>query len=242
MRNVTFEEYKEIKDIVNKEMTLLAKHENKNSYYGQIAINSCYSRMLSDNLQLFQLFSLGVIHVIEHDYMKALKDNPELFGTGNAKDVIHALFVQAKKNGWSCDEESFADYLSNEKFCLLLCKKDGSFLDDILRIDLFRHIKESTKRPNCYDFVGGIFHALHHFSVGEQCASIFPNQNVQLYDVEQLIWPIAKAFYEGKWRKGKHPNTYETDTLYLDKNMIVEVYKEGDRNVSFVNSVIPKSV
>ena len=53
MRNVTFEEYKEIKDIVNKEMTLLAKHENKNSYYGQIAINSCYSRMLSDNLQLF---------------------------------------------------------------------------------------------------------------------------------------------------------------------------------------------
>lgn len=241
MRNVTFEEYKKIKDIVNKEMTLLAKHENKNSYYGQIAINSCYSRMLSDNLQLFQLFSLGVIHVIEHDYMKALKDNPELFGTGNAKDVIHALFVQAKKNGWSCDEESFADYLSNEKFCLLLCKKDGSFLDDILRIDLFRHIKESTKRPNCYDFVGGIFHALHHFSVGEQCASIFPNQNVQLYDVEQLIWPIAKAFYEGKWRKGKHPNTYETDTLYLDKNMIVEVYKEGDRNVSFVNSVIPKS-
>lgn len=242
MRNVTFEEYEDIKDIVNREMTSLAKHEDKNSYYGQIAINSCYCRMLSPNVQLFQLFSLGFTHVIEHDYIKALKNNPEFFGTGNAKDVIHALFIQAQKNGWPWDEERYTESLSSEKFCLLLCKKNGSFLDDILRIDLFRHVKESKKRPGCYDFLGGIFHALHHFSVGEQCASIFPNQNVQLYDVEQLIWPIAKAFYEGTWRKGKYPNTYETDTLYLDKNMILEVYKESDRNVCFVNSVIPKSV
>ena len=242
MRLVTIEEYDEIKPIIKKEMIDLAKHESKNSYCVQTAINNCYVRNLSDNLQLFQIYSLGFIPVIECDYLHALKESSELFGTGNAKDVIHALFLQALNHGWYGDEESFTDYLSNEIFCLLLCRKDGLFLDDILRIDLFRHIKESTMRPNCYDFVGGIFHALHHFSVGEQCASIFPNQNVQLYDVEQLIWPIAKAFYEGTRRKGKHPNTYETDTLYLDKNMILEVYKEGDRNVSFVNSVIPKSV
>ena len=129
---------------------------------------------------------------------------------------------------------------TNEIFCLLLCKKDEAFLEDILRIDLFRHIKESPKRFGCYDFVGGIFHALKHFSVGEQCASIYPNQNVKLYDVEQLIWPIAKAFYEGSWQKGKYPNTYETNTLYLNKNMTLEFYKEDDRHISFVNSVIPK--
>ena len=242
MRIVTFEEYEEIKNIVNKEMKLLAKHENKNSYFGQIAINSCYSRMLSDKLQLFQLFSLGIIHVLEYDYMQALKDNPECFGTGNARDVIHALFVQAQKNGWAWDEERYTESLSSEKFCLLLCKKEGSFLNDILRIDLFRHIKESAKRPKCYDFVGGLFHALHHFSVGEQCASIFPNQNLQLYDIEQLIWPIAKAFYEGTWRKGKYPNTYETGTIYLKKKMTLEIYKEDGRNVSFVNSIIPKPI
>jgi hypothetical protein len=70
-----------------------------------------------------------------------------------------------------------------------------------LRIDLFRQIKESKNRPGKYDFIGGIFHALHHFSVGEQCASIYPNQKVYLYDIEQLIWPIAKAFFEGNWQK-----------------------------------------
>ena len=185
MRLVTIEEYDEIKPIIKKEMIDLARHECKNSYFVQTAINNCYVRNLSDNLQLFQIYSMGFIHVIECDYLHALKESSEFFGTGNAKDVIHALFLQALNHGWYGDEESFTDYLSNEIFCLLLCKKDGLFLDDILRIDLFRHIKESTMRPNCYDFVGGIFHALHHFSVGEQCASIFPNQNVQLYDVEQ---------------------------------------------------------
>ena len=242
MRIVYPEEYNELKAIMAKEMSKLAKHENKNSHFGQIAINSCFCRKLTDNLQLYQLFSLGFIPTIENDYMKALKENPECFGTGNAKDVIHALYVQANRNGWPWDEEQYIESLSNEKFCLLLCKKDGSFLDDILRIDLYRHIKLSSKRPGCYDFIGGIFHALHHYSVGEQCASIFPNQNVQLYDVEQLIWPIAKAFYEGTWRSGKFPNTYETETIYLNKSMTLEIYNENGSNVSFVNSIIPKPI
>lgn len=242
MRLVTFDEYNELKPIVKKEMTGLARHENKVSYTAQIAINSCFVRNLSDNTQLFQLFSLGFIPVIEHDYLNALKENASYFGTGNAKDVIHALYLQAQKSRWPWDEERYTEYLSNEIFCLLLCKKDGAFLEDILRIDLFRYIKESQRRLGCYDFVGGIFHALHYFSVGEQCASIFPNQNVRLYDVEQLIWPIAKAYYEGSWREGRYPKTYEAETLYLDKLMALEIYKEDNRHVSFVNSMIPKSL
>ncbi len=242
MRFMTFEEYNEIKPIIKKEMIGLAEHENKNSYTTQIAINSCYVRKLSETSQLFQFFSLGFLHVIERDYLNALRDNANYFGTGDAKDIIHALFIQAQKNKWPWDEERYTEYLSNDIFCLLLCKKDEVFLEDILRIDLFRQIKESNKRSGCYDFVGGLFHALHHFSVGEQCASIFPNQNVSLNDVEQLIWPISKAYYEGIWRKGKYPNTYETEIVYLNKKMTLEFYKEDDRHVSFVNSVIPKSV
>lgn len=240
MRLVTIEEYKEITPIIKGKMVELAQHEKKNLFVTQVAINNCYVRYLSPDLQLYQIFSNGFIQVIENDYIKALMENPECFGTGNAKDIIHALFLQAQKCYWVWDEERYSEYLSTEIFCLLLCKKNGLLVDDILRIDLFRHIKESPKRPKCYDFVGGIFHALHHFSIGEQCASIFPNQKIQLYDVEQLIWPIAKAFYEGIWRKGKYPNTYETETIYLDKNMTLEIFKEDERNVSFVNSIIPK--
>jgi hypothetical protein len=243
MRLVTIEEYDVLKPIIKQEMIALAKHENKNSYTTQIAINSCYVRNLNKDMQLYQIFSLGFLPVIEHDYLAALKDNSECFGTGNAKNVIHALYLQAQKHNWIWDEERYEEYLSNEIFCLLLCKKNGIFLRDrLLRIDLFRQIKESQKRPGCYDFIGGIFHALHHFSIGEQCASIFPNQNVLLYDVEQLIWPIAKAYYEGCWRNGKYPNTFETDTIYLEKNMTLEFYNEEDRHVSFVNSIIPKSI
>jgi len=242
MRIVTLDEYDAIKPIIKKEMVELAKHENKKSYHAQMAINNCYVRNLSANMELFQIYSLGFIPVIEQDYIYALRENSELFGTGNAKDVIHALYLQATKKGWPWDEKRFAEYLANEIFCLLICKKDNVFISDILRIDLFRQIKESKNRPGKYDFIGGIFHALHHFSVGEQCASIYPNQKVYLYDIEQLIWPIAKAFFEGNWQKGKYNNTFETDTLYLNKMMILEFFKEEDRHISFVNSMIPKSI
>ena len=242
MRIVTLEEYNELKPIIKKKMIRLAEHEDKDSFTAQTAINNCYVRKLSENLQLFQLFSLGFIPVIEQDYINALKETPGCFGTFDAKDVIHALYTQAKKHYWVWDEERYEDYLSNEIFCLLICKKNGGFLDEILRIDLFRHIKPSKDYPGCFDFEGGIFHALKHFSVEEQCASILPNQNVVLYDAEQLIWPIAKAFYEGIWEKGEKAKTFNTCTTYLNKLFILGFYKEDDSNVAFVNTLIPKSI
>lgn len=242
MRLVTLDEYKEITPIIKKEMMELAMHENKNSWFVQTAINNCYVRGLSDGTQLFQLFSPGFINIIEVDYIAALKESSELFGTGNAKDVIHALYLQAKNKHNCCwDENRYTEYLSNENFCLLIHKKDLIYKDDILRIDLFRQLKESKKKPGSFEFIGGIFHALKHFSVEEQCASILTNQNVKLFDVEQLIYPIANAFFKGDWIKGKRKNTFESSTNYLNKLFSLEFYKEDNRKVSFVNTVIPKS-
>ena len=241
MRLVTIEEYNELKEKVKNELISLAKHEEKNSYTTQVAINNCYVRNLSENMQLYQIYTLGFLPIVERDYLKALTDTPECFGTRNAKDIVHALFLQAQKHNWVWDEERYTEYLSNEIFCLMLCRTDGIFCNNMLRVDLFRHLRVSKTHKDCFDFVGGIFHALKHFSVGEQCASIYPNQKVQLYDVEQLLWPKALAFYEGTWRKGKYPNTFETEVLYLKKNMTLEFYKDGDRHISFVNSIIPKS-
>mgnify|MGYP003424563712 FL=1 len=241
MRLVTLEEYNILKVIIEKEMIKLAKHENKNIYLAKMAINNCFVRDLSENIQLFQLYSPGFIHIVEQ-YINALEENPECFGTNDAKDVIHALYLQAQKHNCVWNETRFKEYLSNETFCLLACRKNRDFVNDMLRIDLFRHIKESKDTTGHFYFEGGIFHVLKHFSIGHQCASILPNQNVSLYDIEQLIWPIAKAFYEGPWKKGKRKNTFETHTIYLNKCFILEFYKEENSNVSFVNTLIPKSI
>lgn len=240
MRLVTLEEYEELKPIIEKEMGKLAKHENKNLFRTNIAINSCYVRNISDNIQLFQAYSPGIIRILDEEYPRALKENPECFGTNNAKDVIHALYIQAQKNNYVYGEERYTKYLSTESFCLLLSKIDGTFSDNIFRIDLFRKIEKSTEHPGCYDFTGGIFHALKHFSIDEQCASILPNQNVSLYSVEQLLWPIAKAFYEENWNKGKKAKTYETSIDYQGKMFILEFFKEDDSNVAFLNTTYPK--
>ena len=242
MRLVSKDEYIEITALVKKEMRELAMHEKKNSYMVQSAINNCYVRHLPDNSLLFQIFSPGFIQVVEQDYINALKDTPECFGTANARDVIHGLFQQAQQHNWPWDEDRYIEYLSNEIFCLLICKRETFFCRKLLRVDLFRQLKESKTITGCYEFIGGIFHALKHFSIKEQCASLLSNQNVDLYDVEQLIWPIANAFFMGTWEKGNRPKTIETSTVYLGKRFTLEFYLEENSNVAFVNTLIPVSI
>lgn len=142
MRIVTQEEYRSIMPIFKAEMAKLAKHERKDHHYGQVAINSCYTRTLNDNLQLFQIFTPYFLCVME-DYLDALKENPECFGTYNAKDVIHALYIQAQKRSYPWNENRYTCFLSTECFCLLVCKDDTKFRHNVLRIDLFRQLDAS---------------------------------------------------------------------------------------------------
>lgn len=241
MRLVTNEEFDEIRFIIKERMVDLAKIENKNAYLVQSAKGNCYVGPLNNDSQLFRIYSPAFINVIENDYISALKETPELFGTGNAKDVIHALFIQAQQSGWPYDEDRYMEYLSNEHFCLLLCKRPLGFDPNVLRIDLFRIIEESKDSPGCFDFVGGLFHALKHFSVNEQCASLLPNQNVNLYDIEQLIMPIADAFFMGVWGNGKKLDSFQSVTSFLNKQFTLAFFRESQSNVSFVDSLIPSS-
>lgn len=217
MRIVTKDEYIGIMSILKNEMLQLAKHEKKNTFFGQVAINNCYIRNLGKECQLYQVFTPGFIRVIGQDYINTLQNSSKSFGTGDAKDVLKALYKEARSNGWYRTIEEYETYLSSENFCLLICKDSESYKRHILRIDLFRKLKPSEIEKDKCDFVGGIFHALKHFSVQEQCASVLPNQRVELFDVEQLIWPIAKAFFEGEHIQGKRKNSYETYTDYLNK-------------------------
>lgn len=240
MRSATPSEYKEISDIFQKEMKAIALHEGKDSWYGGIHKNNCFVRKLDDHILLYQIFTLAFVPFISEVYLNALNNHQELFGTGNAKDIIHALYLESNARNW--DEARFIEYLSKEVFCLLICKNKDSFCKDVLRIDLFRDVRESKTSKGNFDFVGGIFHALKHFSIEGLSASIYPNQKVDLYDIEQLIWPIAHAFYRGTWCNGNRKNTYESSINYLGKSFNLEFYKEDSLNVSFINSVIPKSI
>lgn len=240
MRAVTDSEFKEISDIFQKEMKAIALHEDKDSWYGGVHRNNCFVSKLDEGILLYQMFTPAFVPFISEVYLNALINHQELFGTGNAKDVIHALYLESNARNW--DEARYIEYLSKEVFCLLICKNKDSFFKDVLRIDLFRDIRESKTSKGNFDFVGGIFHALKHFSIEGISASISPNQKVDLYDVEQLIWPIAHAFYIGTWNNGNRKNTYESSIKYLGKNFTLEFYKENSLNVSFVNSVIPKSI
>ena len=96
---VTKEEYDELMLFFEDSMAALAKHEGKDNYYGRVAINCCFIHEISDNLKLYRAYTPLFWNIITHDYLQALKDNPECFGTGNAMDVLKALYKQEIKKG-----------------------------------------------------------------------------------------------------------------------------------------------
>ena len=220
-------------------MNAIALHEGKNSWFGGVHRNNCFVRNIADDIYLYQMHTRAFNTFIRETYLNALAKHPNSFGTGNAKDIIHALYLESNACDW--DEARYIEYLSKEVFCLLICKNKDSFCKNILRIDLFRGIRESKTSKGKFDFIGGIFHALKHFSIEGLSASTSPNQKVDLNDIEQLIWPIAHAFYCGIWSNGNRRKTYETSINHFGKSITLEFYKENDLNVSFINTVIPKS-
>lgn len=111
MRQVTSEEHKEMMSIFKKEITTLAKHESKNFYFGQVAINLCYTRRLNEAQTLFQAFTPGFIRIIDNYYIEALKNSPKCFGTGDANDILYALPKEAIRHGWVWDIERYKEYM-----------------------------------------------------------------------------------------------------------------------------------
>ncbi len=165
--------------------------------------------------------------------LEAIKQFPLNFGTGNAISVIHAINKIEPLYGRT---KNIIRILQNENFCYIIENDKGKIPDKILRLDLFRHLKPVKHKKRKYEFVGGIFHALKHFSYQGAPLSTGKDNN-NLVNPSQIIELAIRAFY---FEKGEFiDNLTYISHINLDEGykMKFVFYHEPNTQVFFIKTI-----
>jgi hypothetical protein len=234
-------ELQDVRDFIMDRMKALLEHESKQKKnsrdYGYIGFDSSKFFSFTQNDKTYYLVSGRVFNEILNNVLcEATEKCPHLFGTGNAKDVIKAIY-QTEPFG---KEEDFESFLKVETFGLLIEVSDGKVNPKILQLNLFRDIEPNLKGG--YDFTGGIFHMNKHFSYKGIPLSV-DRMQTELVHPSVIIPLIAKSFFEGNFKSTARNDTYEV-TLPIDNiyEVVFHFYHETNSDVYFLNSARKQSI
>lgn len=143
--------------------------EPKNYYQSGFSISNICSYESPSGPQFYIAWTNSFRNMVyDGAYYKSFLRYPKRFGTGNAEDVLSALYSSINNDGqnffnWTI--ERYTEYLRGENCCYVVRKEGDSFSQTFLRIDLFRKIEPNCKTPENKEFIGGLFHVLDHFSI-----------------------------------------------------------------------------
>ena len=225
------EEYKIIKEFLEKKSIQLMNHEKINVAKVGTPVN-LYQKMIIDNRLFYMTPTVIFNNIIIENLEIALKRYPEKFVTENAKDVINAIFKVTQAN---IDFDSFVEFLRKEQFCYIFEFENFEVKNKILRIDLFRKLK--TDQNNNFQFIGGIFNCFKHFTLsGKQ----FPNNSKKwnLVNPKELIEKIAEAFFFIKLSQEKKERNDFRSEIKVDAkhNLRVTFYLEKKTGIYFIKT------
>lgn len=256
-RDITKEEYLKLKSPIEERLSKLAKLENKTDWAGMPAIGLCKVYDCENEVKIYVLPTFYFSEMINNLYKQAL-NHKENFGTGDAQDVVNALYENdpysdCKANLESqglylggYEKEDMVDRLNHDKFCLLIKESKERIENNILKIDLFRLYKSNKKGR--YEFIGGLFHTFKHFSIADQPLSI-NKEIVNIFDISHFIPLIIKGF----WFMQRHPDLDHKDgTTYsiinpkesneFDKPLMLSFFTDDETNLSYLNTMFVKEV
>lgn len=237
MKRISNEEYDSLMSFMKTHILNLWHHENKvrsqeeqlNSTQTGFSVLDICKYSIENGLSCYVVYSSTFLKIINHYLPNAIEINPDKFGTGNACDIIFALY---KTSGFypHCSMVRYCNFLSNTP-CYIIYQCNGVFDNDILRIDLFRMIKDNKMGGS--DFVGGLFHALKHFSMNGVNLSTGKDIN-DVFDVSHVIYLIAMAF---RLKLGEGTN-YEAEQQLYSKEHVLQYrfYKEEESGVFFLKT------
>ena len=226
---MTWEEFQRTREFIEKKSLDLMKHETKDAAKVGFPINN-YRKYLLQGKTFYCIKSNVFKAIIEEYLAQAQKKYPEKFGTGNAIDVIEAIYNLEP----TFDLNRFIEFLQNEQFAYIIESKDGEITDKILRIDLFRKLDENEKGQK--EFTGGIFHSFKHFSIDNINLSTGQDiHNIQY--PEQLLHLATEAFFIAE---GNHENPKKlVSFVSMDDNYNLKFvfYLEENTQVYFIKTI-----
>jgi hypothetical protein len=229
---MTEEEFLQTRKYIETKAIALMDHEKKASVIAGVPFANYKMFEISD--RKFYVVQNNTFKVIVDEYLqKAQVFSPENFGTGNAYDVIKALYLIKPFGSF----DWFLRFLSEEKFGYVFESADGQVIDRFLRLDLFRLIKDDASGNP--EFVGGMLHALKHFS-REKINYSTGNYKHELAHPYELITEIIQAFFstDGSWESN---NKYVVLQPYDENyNLKFVFYREENTGVFFLNTAYKK--
>ncbi len=228
---MTWEEFQNTRKYVEKKALELMSHENKTDTPTGVPINNY--RVFNIGGRTFYSVQINTFMVVVDDFLlKAQQKFPEKFGTGNAYDVLEALrLIQPL---WYNNAHEIAGFFAKDKCTYVFESEGGEVLDRMLRLDLFRMIKKDQNGNP--EFIGGLFHALKHFSKNGINYST-GSSNHELYNPQMLIGEIINAFFtiDGVFET---PDQYVVLRPYQnDYNLKFVFYREENTKVFFLKTV-----
>jgi hypothetical protein len=240
MKMISHEEYdalmafmnEHIINLWNHENTVRAEEEQLNSTQTGFSICDIVKYNVEEGVCFYLIYNSTFLRIINHDLPNTINLYPIKFGTGNANDVIDGLYQMSGFPPYYSAAE-YGEFLSNIP-CYVVYKRNGEFDNDILRIDLFRHLEPAKNAENNkMEFVGGLLHALKHFSMNGINLSTGKDIN-DVSDVSHIIYLIAMAF---RLKSGEGMK-YEAEQPLYSKDYVLQYhfYKEEESGVYFLKT------
>lgn len=217
-------EYQLVRQFIEEKSLHLMKHESKP--FAKIGFSKENYTSITKGARTFYLVKTNAFtEVLEKNLLLAVTKHPEKFGTGNAWNVIEAIYSV----GPMFDLDNFSEYLRVEQFCYVIEKNSSGFKDSILRIDLFRLFKNNKR-----EFVGGIFHACKHFSYN----GINLGYGKDINDIKR-IEEITEIVIKGYFDSASIPNEEFVAMVPLSNTHELKFafYYENVTGVHFINTI-----
>jgi len=223
------DEFSNTRQYVEKKALELMSHEKKNDAVTGVPLENY--RIFQKDGRVFYSVQINTFKVLVDEFLLiAQQANPGKFGTGDAYDVIEAIRLVNP----IFELNRFTEFLNHEKCAYVFEGEKGEVVDRILRLDLFRLIKIDKNGKN--EFVGGLLHALKHFSKN----GINYSTGKSAHDIahpQHLIGEIIDAFFStlGIFET---PDEYIVLKSHDEKyNLKFVFYREENTGVFFLKTV-----
>ena len=209
---VSEEKYRQISSILEKKTKIIWEYENKSRivkgekelemYQYGFSIADCFNAT-ADGITFYFVFNYSFLNIVSNKILSAIDKYPSSFGTGNAQDVIDALYKLSKMG---LSQENYISYLQDFACCYILYEYNNAMCNNILRVDLLRYMKDN-ETTHKKEFVGGLLHSLKHFSKDGKNLSVGKDVN-DVSKMDDILIYIGRAFIECGQNKPKD-NTVE---------------------------------
>ena len=243
MKIISIKEYNALMNFMESKLKSLWNHENEerekqgkeliNVFQFGFSILDINHYYIDENCDFYIVFNSSFLKMISSSILDATKKYPNKFGTGDAEDVIDALYNTSGYKYWGTKQD-YINFLTGHACCYVVYQDNGIF-SDILRIDMFRSTMPNKEDPTKIDFVGGLLHTLKHFSIKDQNLST-GTYIYNIFDIRHIIYLIGMAF---RLKKGEGTK-YKSLQQLTNAIMLASFYKEEVTGIFFLNSYYKK--